>query len=233
MNFISSTAYKVNPASIQQLNGLLFDECRRNGFKFVGNGAVSEIDLWIDGTHIIESGKRIIALNLIISLNYFFRIYESSQLVPLSENTLSSEKTSTINLISEKLDNSEINLKNQSNIGSMNNASLNSLLEISELRLCNINRVLIGKLNINFMRNKLNQLRDTVLKYNDILILTETKLNETFLISQFLMYDFSKPYRFDRNKHGGGVMVYIWDKVLSKILEKHSCPNDIECLYRT
>ena len=93
MNFISSTAYKVNPASIQQLNGLLFDECWRNGFRFVGNGAVSEIDLWIDGTHIIESGKRIIAHNLISSLNYFFRIYESSQLVPLSENTLLSEKT--------------------------------------------------------------------------------------------------------------------------------------------
>ena len=124
-------------------------------------------------------------------------------------------------------------MKNQSNIGSMNNASLNSLSEISELRLCNVNRVLIGKLNINFMRNKLNQLRDTVLKYNHILILTETKLNETFLISQFLMYDFSKPYRFGRNKHGGGVMVYIWDTILSKILEKHSCPNDIECLYRT
>ena len=115
----------------------------------------------------------------------------------------------------------------------MNNASLNSLSEISELRLCNVNRVLIGKLNINFMRNKLNQLRDTVLKYNHILILTETKLNETFLISQFLVYDFSKPYRFGRNKHGGGVMVYIWDTILSKILEKHSCPNDIECLYRT
>ena len=231
MNFISSTAYKVNPASIQQLNGLLFDECWRNGFRFVGNGAVSEIDLWIDGTHIIESGKRIIAHNLISSLNYFFRIYESSQLVPLSENTLLSEKTST--LISEKLDNSEINLKNQSNIGFMNNAALNSLLEISELRLCNVNRVLIGKLNINFMKNNLNQLRDTVLKYSDILILTEIKLNETFLISQFLMYDFSKPYRFDRNKHGGGVMVYLWDIILSKILEKHSCPNDIECLYRT
>ena len=32
--FISSIAFssKVNPSLIQQLNGLLFDECRRNGF---------------------------------------------------------------------------------------------------------------------------------------------------------------------------------------------------------
>ena len=42
---------KVNPASIQPLNGLLFDEYRRNDFKFVDNGAVSESDLWTDGTH--------------------------------------------------------------------------------------------------------------------------------------------------------------------------------------
>ena len=47
MIFMSSVAYnsKVNSASIQQLKGLLFDECRRNDFKFVDNGAVSEIDL--------------------------------------------------------------------------------------------------------------------------------------------------------------------------------------------
>ena len=73
MIFISSIAYssKVNPSLLQQLNGLLFDECRRNGFKFVDNGAVSEIDLWTDGIHMIESGKRIIENNLINSLNYF------------------------------------------------------------------------------------------------------------------------------------------------------------------
>ena len=73
MIFNSSTTYssKVNPASTQQLNGLLFDECRRNGFKFIDNGAVSEIDLWTDGIPMIESGKHIIANNLINSLNYF------------------------------------------------------------------------------------------------------------------------------------------------------------------
>ena len=67
----------------------------------------------------------------------------------------------------------------------------------------------------------------TLLKYIGILILTETKLDETFLTSQFLIDDFSKPYRFDKNKHGGGVMFYIWVTIPSKILEKHSCPNEI------
>ena len=59
MTFILSIAYSsiFNPESVPQLNGL------------VDNGTVSEIDLWTNGIHMIESGKRIIAINLINSLN--------------------------------------------------------------------------------------------------------------------------------------------------------------------
>ena len=73
MIFISSITYssEITPSLLQQLNGLLFDEWRRNGFKFVNNGAVSKSHLWTHGIHMIESGKRIIANNLINSLNYF------------------------------------------------------------------------------------------------------------------------------------------------------------------
>ena len=119
----------------------------------------------------------------------------------------------------------------QSNNKFINNTSLNSLLEKRELRLQKVNRVLIANLNINSIRIKFDQLKKTVLNYSDILILPETKLDETFLTSQFLIDDFSKLHRFDRNKHGGGVMVYILEIIPSKILEKHSCPNDIKCLF--
>ena len=56
---------------MQRLNRALHDECRRNGFTFVDNGAVTETDLWVDGIHLHESGKRIIANNLINSFNAF------------------------------------------------------------------------------------------------------------------------------------------------------------------
>ena len=108
------------------------------------------------------------------------------------------KKSSTSNLNYDKLDNTEINLTYQSKSRSINNASLNSLSELIELRLRNVNRVLTGNLNINSIRKKFDQLKDIVLKYIDILILTETKLDETFLISQFLMDGFSKPYIFDK-----------------------------------
>ena len=129
------------------------------------------------------------------------------------------------------MDNTEINLTYQSNIRSINNTSLNSLSELSELRLRNVNRVFIGNFSINSIRNKFDQLKDTVLKYIDILILTETKLDKTFVTSQFLMDGFSKPCRFDRNEYGGGVMIYIRDIIPSSISEKHSCPNHGECLF--
>ena len=40
--------------------------------------------------------------------------------------------------------------------------------------------------------------------------------------------DFYKPCRFGRNQYGGGVVAYIRDTIPSKILEKLSCPNNIE-----
>ena len=83
---------------------------------------------------------------------------------------------------------------------------------------------LIGNLSINSVRNKFDQLKDTVMKYIHVLILTEAKLDESFLISQFLMKVFSKSYRFNR-------MVYTRNYFPSKILEKHSCLNYIECLF--
>ena len=43
----------------------------------------------------------------------------------------------------------------------------------------------------------------------DILIIFETKLDETFPSSQFSFYSFCDPYRFDRNRNGGGTMLYI------------------------
>ena len=71
--FISRIAYssKINTVLMQRLNRALNDECRRNGFTFVGNGAVTENDLWVDGICLQESGKRIIANNLINSFNHF------------------------------------------------------------------------------------------------------------------------------------------------------------------
>ena len=59
------------------------------------------------------------------------------------------------------------------------------------------------KLNINSISNKFDQLKLSVRGKVDIFVLTETKLNSAFPTSQFLI-GYSEPYRFDRNRNGGG-----------------------------
>ena len=89
--------------------------------------------------------------------------------------------------------------------------------------------MIIGKLNINFIGNKFEQLKETLLKYIDILVVTATKLDETLLESPLLMDGFPKPYRLERNKTG--IIILIRDTISSKILEKHIFPNDIESIF--
>ena len=73
--FVSGIVYCANVRyeTVQNLNKSLYEECMKYGFCFIDNGAVSERDLWKDGIHLIESGRVIVANNLINYLNNFLR----------------------------------------------------------------------------------------------------------------------------------------------------------------
>ena len=70
-------------------------------------------------------------------------------------------------------------LLNRSPEMSINDVFLHCLTEIKKLRLRNINKVLFGTLNINSLPKKFDQLREIVLKHVDVLVVTETKLDDT------------------------------------------------------
>ena len=84
---------------------------------------------------------------------------------------------------------------------------------------------------LSLLPSKFEQLKDTVLLYVDVLVLTETKLDDSFPKVQFLVDRFSEPYRYDRNRKGGGIMIYISENIQSKLLEKHNFSDDIEGLF--
>ena len=94
-----------------------------------------------------------------------------------------------------------------------------------------MNRLLIGNLNINSISNKFDQLKLLVRGKVDILVITETKLDSTFPTSQFLIESYSEPYRFDRNRNGGGVLIYVPEDIQSKPLMGHKLPHDIEGIF--
>ena len=98
---------------------------------------------------------------------------------------------------------------NRSSEMSINDVFPHYITKIKNLRLRNVHKVIIVNLNINSLPNKFDQLREIVLKYVDVLVITETKLDYTFLTSQFLVTGFPVPDRLDRNRNGGGIMVFI------------------------
>ena len=89
----------------------------------------------------------------------------------------------------------------------------------------------IASLNINSIRYKFEQLKFIINDNIDILIIQETKLDETFPNGQFLIEGFLPPFRKDRNAHGGGILVFIKDNIPAKVLNNHQLPNDIEGIF--
>ena len=102
---------------------------------------------------------------------------------------------------------------------------------MKKLRIRNPNKIIIGNLNINSLPNKFEQLKDITMQHIDILVLTETKLDDTFPTEQFLVNGFSELYRRDRNRNGGGVMIYIRQDIPSKRLDKQAFPYDMEGVF--
>ena len=86
-------------------------------------------------------------------------------------------------------------------------------------------------MNINSISNKFVELKSLVTGLLDILILTETKIDNTFSTSQFLIDGYSIPYRLDRNAHGGGILIYIRNDIPSKLLKNHNIDSKIEGMF--
>ena len=60
-------------------------------------------------------------------------------------------------------------------------------IHLKSIRIRNLNKIVIGHLNINSLRNKFDFLVTQVKGYIDILMISETKPDESFPIGQFLI----------------------------------------------
>ena len=102
---------------------------------------------------------------------------------------------------------------------------------ISKLRNIRVKNVITGPLNINFLASKFDEYKLVVSGIFDILIITETKIDNTFPTSQSYSEGFSMPHRLDRNRNDGGIIIYVREDIPIKILTKHNLPEDIEGLF--
>ena len=92
-------------------------------------------------------------------------------------------------------------------------------------------RIVIGCLNINSLRNKFDLLRELVDESLDVLIVIETKLDDSFPSKQFEIANYSGPFRCDRNCHGGGIMVFIKNNIASMELRNFKSDKNFEGIF--
>ena len=78
--------------------------------------------------------------------------------------------------------------------------------------------MIIGQLNINSLRNKFDSLVQQASGNIDILMVSETKFDNSFPVNQFLMDGYTPPFRLDRDNNGGGITLFVRDDIPCKLL---------------
>ena len=100
-----------------------------------------------------------------------------------------------------------------------------SASNLNAIRKRNINRLIIGQLNINSLRHKFGSLVQQVTGNIDILMISETKLDNSFPVSQFLIDSYTPPFRLDRDNNVGGIMLFfVREDIPCKLLSVENHP---------
>ena len=100
------------------------------------------------------------------------------------------------------------------------------------LRLKYPNNIIISYININInsIRYKFQNFVDLASQYLDVIIIAETKLDDTFPTCQFHIPGFKNPYRLDVTSNSGGLLVYVNEQIISRELKNLTLPKDIQAI---
>ena len=104
-----------------------------------------------------------------------------------------------------------MNERKERESGSLNKFIQNNVNEsfggkLKSLRIANLNRVIIAQININSIRTKFDVLGSGIRGNVDILMSSETKIDDSSPTRQFLINGYTAPHRLDRNSIGGGIL---------------------------
>ena len=74
----------------------------------------------------------------------------------------------------------------------------------------NLNKLIFAHLNINSIWNKFDSLADIIKDNIDILMISETKVDDSFPDGQFFLDGFGTPFHLSRNRNGEGYYTFYW-----------------------
>ena len=94
-----------------------------------------------------------------------------------------------------------------------------SVRSITDVRKRNLKRIILGHLNVNSIRNRFDLLVHQVKGNVDIMVISETKLYESFPNRQFKVPGCALLCRLDRSQFGGGITAFVReDNIPSRVL---------------
>ena len=92
-------------------------------------------------------------------------------------------------------------------------------------------KLLIGDIDINSLRHKFEILKSVLPEVLDILMITETKLDDSFPNHHFHIEGFNMRSRLDRNRYGGGSLLYVCNNINAVWLKSYVFPDKIEYFF--
>ena len=137
------------------------------------------------------------------------------------ENSIYDNENTTLDSVENTDDIAEYMLDTEKNL----------IILLKKIKLANYNRIVIAHLNINSLRNKFEALKAKISDNIDILVMTETKIDESFPYSQFLIDDYNRPFRLDRTSDGGGIIIYVRQDIPCKQLKTHKAVGNMEGIF--
>ena len=125
----------------------------------------------------------------------------------------------------------DVNVENSETNSTLENG-VNEFIEyLPNLRIETSGNLLIGHLNINSIRNKVDMLSYMIGNKIDILMISESKLDDTFPTSQFVIDSFTEPFRLDCTRNGGGILLYVKNNITATLLTIYTLPENMEALF--
>ena len=95
----------------------------------------------------------------------------------------------------------------------------------------NSDRTVFAHLNINSLSSKFEPLTEMVRQTIDFLLVTESKLDDTFPMGQFQIEGFSRPIRLDRTRNGGGLIIFTRNNLTCHELKPRVLYPELECTF--
>jgi exonuclease III len=102
---------------------------------------------------------------------------------------------------------------------------------LKDLKSRNLERPIIAHLNINSISSKFEPLMEMMKDNIDFLLVTESKLDDSFPMGQFQIEGFSRPIRLDRTRNGGGLVIFSRDNLTCYELKPRTLYPELECTF--